>query len=61
MRPWRWRGGGWRRCRRTDVIFYGTDLVDYLYQEFGIGPGIARTDPRWQPHATVEFWRDLVD
>ena len=44
---------------QTDIIFYGMDLVDYIHQEFG-GPGLDRTDPRWQPHATVEFWRDFV-
>lgn len=43
----------------TDIIYYGTDLVDYIHQEIG-GPGLDRTDPRWQPHATVEFWRDFV-
>jgi len=43
----------------TDIIYYSTDLVDYIHQEFG-GPGIDRTDPRWQPHATVAFWRDFV-
>ena len=43
----------------TDIIYYGTDLVDYIHQEFG-GPGIDRNDPRWQPRATVEFWRDFL-
>jgi hypothetical protein len=45
---------------QTDIIFYGVDLVDYVYQEFGAGAGLDRTDPRWQPRATVAFWRELV-
>ena len=45
---------------QTDIIYYGTDLVDYLHQEFGIGEGISRTDPRWRPRASVAFWRDLI-
>ena len=32
-----------------------------FYQEFSAGPGINRSDPQWQPHATVPFWRDFVD
>lgn len=44
---------------QTDIIYYGTDLVDYLHQEFG-GPGMDRTDPRWNPKATVAFWRDFL-
>jgi hypothetical protein len=45
---------------QTDIIFYGVDLVDYVRQEFGAGDGLDRNDPRWQPHATVAFWRELV-
>ena len=45
---------------QTDIVYYGTDLVDYLYQDFGAGPGAHREDPAWQPRATVPFWRDLV-
>jgi hypothetical protein len=45
---------------QTDIIYYGIDLVDYVYQEFSAGPGIRRDDPRWEPRATVPFWRDLV-
>ncbi|MEV0131092.1 hypothetical protein AB0H83_21835 [Dactylosporangium sp. NPDC050688] len=45
---------------QTDIICYGTDLLDYVYQEFGAGPGIDRTDPAWQPTATVPFWRDFL-
>ena len=43
----------------TDIICYGTDLVDYIHQEFG-GPGIDRADPRWQPRPTAAFWSDFV-
>jgi hypothetical protein len=44
---------------QTDIIYYGVDLSDYIHQEFG-GPGLARTDPAWQPVATVPFWRDFL-
>lgn len=44
---------------QTDIIYYGTDLVDYVHQEFG-GPGLDRQDEAWDPKATVSFWRDLV-
>jgi hypothetical protein len=46
---------------QTDIIYYGVDLVDYVHQEFGAGPGIKRDDPRWEPAATVPFWNDLVE
>jgi hypothetical protein len=46
---------------QTDVICYGTDLIDYVYQEFGFGPGAERTDPWWQPRPTVAFWSELID
>jgi hypothetical protein len=46
---------------QTDVICYGTDLVDYVYQEFGAGTGYERTDPRWRPRPTVAFWSELID
>lgn len=45
--------------KQTDVIYYGMDLVDYIHQEFG-GPGMDRTDARWNPRATVPFWRDFL-
>ncbi|MFC4071794.1 hypothetical protein [Actinoplanes subglobosus] len=45
---------------QTDIIYYGMNLLDYVYQEFSAGPGIRRSDPRWEPLATVPFWRDLV-
>lgn len=44
---------------QTDIIYYGVDLVDYVHQEFG-GPGMDRTDQRWDPRATVPFWRDFL-
>jgi hypothetical protein len=44
---------------QTDIIYYGLDLADYIHQEFG-GPGLSRTDPAWQPVATVPFWRDFL-
>ncbi|UIZ12796.1 hypothetical protein [Streptomyces sp. R527F] len=43
---------------QTDIIHYGTDLADYITQEFngpphGEGASCLRS--------TVAFWRDLVD
>ena len=46
---------------QTDIICYGMDLVDHVYQEFGVDPGIGRKDPRWRPRPTVAFWSDLID
>jgi hypothetical protein len=45
---------------QTDVIYYGTDLIDYIHQEFAAGAAVHRGDPRWRPRATVAFWRDLI-
>jgi len=45
---------------QTDIICYGTDLVDYVYQEFGAGTGYERTDPRWRPRPTVRFRSELI-
>jgi hypothetical protein len=43
---------------QTDIIYYGLDISDYIDREFGgAGPG---QDLRWEPRATVEFWRDLL-
>ena len=44
---------------QTDVIYYGTDLADFVYQQFG-GPCLDRMDERWDPQATVEFWSYFV-
>lgn len=44
---------------QTDIIYYGSDLVEYVHREFGApdgSPDHVRTNPR----ATVPFWRDLV-
>lgn len=45
---------------QSDVICYGADLVDYVHQEFGAGPGVDRGDAQWRPRPTVEFWSDLT-
>jgi hypothetical protein len=45
---------------RTDVVYYGMDLLDHLHQEFRTRTGIDRDDPRWRPCATVPFWRDFL-
>jgi hypothetical protein len=56
--------GGWGHpvlsMYQTDIIVSGLDLLDYLYQEFHVGPGIERADPDWRPAPTVPFWSDLV-
>jgi hypothetical protein len=44
---------------QTDIIYYGVDLSDYIHQEFG-GPGLDRTDPEWNPVATVPFWQGFL-
>lgn len=40
---------------QTDIIFYGTNLDDYIQHEFA---GTRTTDGA--PIATVPFWRDLL-
>ncbi|CAH9414741.1 hypothetical protein SGL43_01750 [Streptomyces globisporus] len=43
---------------QTDIIHYGTDLADYITQEFNGSPhGEGASCLR----STVAFWRDLVD
>ncbi|MGW4406633.1 hypothetical protein ACWEJ6_21570 [Nonomuraea sp. NPDC004702] len=44
--------------RGWDIIYYGTDLADYINQEFQ-EPRPGRGE-EWQPHATVPFWRDYL-
>lgn len=44
---------------QTDIIYYGLDLPDWVYREFG-GPVLSRTDEAWNPQATARFWRDLL-
>ncbi|MGK5440778.1 hypothetical protein ACSNN7_02955 [Micromonospora sp. URMC 105] len=44
--------------RGWDTIYYGTDLLDYIGQEFE-EPRPERTDD-WNPQATVPFWRDYL-
>ncbi|GAA0454400.1 hypothetical protein Ade02nite_02830 [Paractinoplanes deccanensis] len=40
---------------QTDIVYYGTDIADWLHREFGLGAA-SRAEPR----ATVGFWRDLL-
>ncbi|WP_242910452.1 hypothetical protein [Actinomadura terrae] len=43
---------------QTDIIYYGTDLDDYIRREFDDSdPGI---DADWVPTAVVPFWRDFL-
>jgi hypothetical protein len=44
---------------QTDIVCYGSDLLDYVQHEFG-GPETVRADARCEAPATVGFWRDLV-
>jgi hypothetical protein len=48
---------------QTDIICYGTDLVDYIEREFGAPPD-ARTatpqSPRPVPVPIVDFWREFL-
>ncbi|MFH8573347.1 hypothetical protein [Streptomyces sp. NPDC017993] len=43
---------------QTDIIYYGSDLVDYIHQEFDEARG--EVDESWNPRATAPFWRDLL-
>lgn len=45
---------------QTDIIYYGSDLVDYVDHEFGSGGG-RWGDGRSEPHATVAFWQDFLE
>jgi hypothetical protein len=40
---------------QTDVVYYGADLDDWLYREFGLG--VPSPDAR---PVTVGFWRELT-
>lgn len=40
---------------QTDIIVYGTDLLDYLHREFGTEPAAGHGC-----QVTVPFWRDIV-
>ena len=40
---------------QTDIIYYGTDLADYIHREV-MGWYI---DPDWEPAWKAEFWGDL--
>lgn len=41
---------------QTDIIYYGTDLADYLHAEFGVPRRAwAATDAR-----VIRFWSDFV-
>ena len=42
---------------QTDIIFYGTDLADYIHQKFG-GSKLG-IDTNWTPPTLVPFWRDF--
>ncbi|WP_345365113.1 hypothetical protein [Actinoallomurus liliacearum] len=46
--------------RGWDTIYYGTDLIDYIGQEFEPEtPNLGWTAER-RPRATVPFWRDYL-
>jgi hypothetical protein len=44
---------------QTDIIYYGTDLIDYPYREFGNPvPAPAPADHRY---ATIPFWSSFLE
>lgn len=43
---------------QADIIYYGTDLADYIHQEFG-GSGLD-IDANWTPSTLVPFWQDFL-
>ncbi|MEU9839365.1 hypothetical protein AB0C69_09115 [Actinomadura sp. NPDC048032] len=43
---------------QTDIIYYGIDLYDYIWQEFA-GSSLS-IDANWTPPAVVAFWRDFL-
>lgn len=45
---------------QTDVICYGADLVDYVFQEFGPSTKEDRADSRRRARPTIAFWSDLI-
>ena len=46
---------------QTDIIVYGADLADYIYQEFGGAPAPRRDAPQNPKplRLTVDFWSDF--
>ncbi|MBW8484894.1 hypothetical protein [Actinomadura parmotrematis] len=44
---------------QTDIIFYGTDLVNYVANEF-LNEGHWSIDPGWTPPPLVAFWGDFL-
>lgn len=45
---------------QTDVTIYGTDIADYVDQEFGTGPGDSPVEPGKMPGNLVPFWSDFI-
>lgn len=41
---------------QTDIIFYGTDIADYITNEFNGG----HISPDWTPPPLVPFWSDFL-
>ncbi len=46
--------------RGWDTIYYGTDLLDYIRQEFEFETPRLEQAVDWTPQATVPFWRDYL-
>jgi hypothetical protein len=43
---------------QTDIIINGTDLAEYVNQEFtGSGRSVS---PDWTPPPMVQFWREFL-
>jgi hypothetical protein len=43
---------------QTDIIVYGTDLADYIHQDFSGARYFI--DANWTPPQMVPFWREFL-
>ncbi|MEU8950038.1 hypothetical protein [Streptomyces sp. NPDC048489] len=42
----------------TDIIYYGSDLAEYIDHEFNADH--ERDRENWNPKATIPFWKDFL-
>ncbi|MFJ4851467.1 MULTISPECIES: hypothetical protein [unclassified Streptomyces] len=42
----------------TDIIYYGTDLAEYI--DNGFNEDHEWDQEKWNPKATVPFWQDFL-
>lgn len=45
---------------QTDVIYYGSDIAEYIHRELARELVPRWDDPTWTPHSTVAFWTDIL-